>query len=1133
MSYRYDGDGNLIESVDSADSDLSTANNDPTLGPGDRTLYTYDGFDRRTSVIDAVGNQTVTQYDPDGNVVRTSEFGPTGGASPTSNGPLTPVMPVSELGVIQSANLENGNLLSSTETSYDELNRPIQTSQVLFVNTISTVRPPNVAEGGSDVGLGDLTPGQTQAIPGVSGITILGRVSDRTEYDRDSRVTFTVEDDLNTTRTFYDGVGRVIETEDSTLSNGFSNGSFNPANLAGNTLQTAYDADGNVIETRETDVSQVPGVPSEVFLTTNFYDSLNRLQETVDNLGETTYYRYDSRDDLVATADANGPLSSTPITRRAFSGGSETVNTINNFGNVTLYYYDGLDRMVREEQVLTASGQGDGVHIGASIYGVKDDATAPESFPPTPDPNQGGGDGLVRTGWNYDKDSLLSSEIDDNGNVTVYLYDDLNREVAQSNGLTVNSILTEANLLGPRVIPTPTAATIDDPATIPNALINAQLTEAQALIAAVAPLFPSLANQVNPPATEIYGYDPNNNLVYEQDQNGTETFTRYDAIDRPIAVRVFRAGQNDSFAGDPIFAPDPVSIPAVPGNTTVVVGTTIENFQYDGLSRQTYAFDNNDPTTTADDSTVTDAYDSLGRIIEETQTIGSQPTEVIDSAWRGDDLRSALTYPDGRVEVYTYDHLDRLKTVSDQGASEPIAIYDYIGEDRVLERLYPQNGTLETFLDNTGTTDIGYDGMRRPIEERDLGPNNELIVGFTYTYDRMGNKLTEGKLHDPADSETYTYDSADRLLTFNRPPAGIAPLQTTWTLDGVGNMTTVNGQPRRYSSTNELISVTSGSTTTPILYDNNGNQINDGTYMYSYDFENRLISVTLESTSAPIAVYSYDALGRRVQKVVTNSDGLNGTTIFYYDGQQDIEERDGTNTLTQQYVYGSGGEVLVLDRNLNGDNTATGPGDQRLFYAQNALGSIYALTNLAGTLVEAYQYDAYGHPTVFGTDSNGMVNFNAAHIVASGVSQVANPFLFTGLRYDPETGLYFVEARYLNPIQARFIQQDPLGLAGGNPNLYIYVADRPTFATDPTGQFYIYGSATGRGITPAFRVPGGVRFPRFYAYPSVNGFGPAGPFFNPGLFNPIVPFAYFAVFNPIFGIFGYYAALARFLFFFG
>ena len=97
--------------------------------------------------------------------------------------------------------------------------------------------------------------------------------------------------------------------------------------------------------------------------------------------------------------------------------------------------------MVRRSRSSRASGQGDGVHIGASIYGVKDDPSAPESFPPTPDPNQGGGDGIIRTGWIYDEDSLLSSMIDDNGNVTLYLYDDLNRKVLQSDGLVVGSTL--------------------------------------------------------------------------------------------------------------------------------------------------------------------------------------------------------------------------------------------------------------------------------------------------------------------------------------------------------------------------------------------------------------------------------------------------------------------------------------------------------------------------------------------------------------------------------------------------------------------------------------------------------------------------------------------------------------------
>ena len=46
------------------------------------------------------------------------------------------------------------------------------------------------------------------------GVTVLGRVSERTEYDRNSRVTFRVQDDGDTSHTFYDGVGRVIKTLD-------------------------------------------------------------------------------------------------------------------------------------------------------------------------------------------------------------------------------------------------------------------------------------------------------------------------------------------------------------------------------------------------------------------------------------------------------------------------------------------------------------------------------------------------------------------------------------------------------------------------------------------------------------------------------------------------------------------------------------------------------------------------------------------------------------------------------------------------------------------------------------------------------------------------------------------------------
>ena len=50
------------------------------------------------------------------------------------------------------------------------------------------------------------------------------------------------------------------------------------------------------------------------------------------------------------------------------------------------------------------------------------------------------------------------------------------------------------------------------------------------------------------------------------------------------------------------------------------------------------------PDAPADDSVVTFAYDSLGRVIEETQRIGVLAPEVVSSAWRAENLRSALTY---------------------------------------------------------------------------------------------------------------------------------------------------------------------------------------------------------------------------------------------------------------------------------------------------------------------------------------------------------------------------------------------------------------------------------------------------------------------------------------------------------
>ncbi|MDZ7617057.1 MAG: RHS repeat-associated core domain-containing protein, partial [Patescibacteria group bacterium] len=69
---------------------------------------------------------------------------------------------------------------------------------------------------------------------------------------------------------------------------------------------------------------------------------------------------------------------------------------------------------------------------------------------------------------------------------------------------------------------------------------------------------------------------------------------------------------------------------------------------------------------------------------------------------------------------------------------------------------------------------------------------------------------------------------------------------------------------------------------------------------------------------------------------------------------------------------------------------------------QNSLYSVAALTDVSGTVVERYAYSAYGKPLFLDA---------AANPLDPQESTIGNPYLFTGRRLDPETGLYYYRAR--------------------------------------------------------------------------------------------------------------------------
>jgi RHS repeat-associated protein len=57
----------------------------------------------------------------------------------------------------------------------------------------------------------------------------------------------------------------------------------------------------------------------------------------------------------------------------------------------------------------------------------------------------------------------------------------------------------------------------------------------------------------------------------------------------------------------------------------------------------------------------------------------------------------------------------------------------------------------------------------------------------------------------------------------------------------------------------------------------------------------------------------------------------------------------------------------------------------------------------------------------------------------------------TGRDLDPESDLYHYRARYYDSATGQFISADPIGFAAGDGNLYRYVGNAPTNATDPSG----------------------------------------------------------------------------------
>jgi len=413
-------------------------------------------------------------------------------------------------------------------------------------------------------------------------------------------------------------------------------------------------------------------------------------------------------------------------------------------------------------------------------------------------------------------------------------------------------------------------------------------------------------------------------------------------------------------------------------------------------------------------SSLSYTYDSANRLLSERQQIGeNEPPKSTTYTYDAEGRRATLGYPGGDQINYSYNARNDISSIT---AADVAANYNYDAND---------NRSSEAYSNNTSATYL-YDDAEQLLSV-DNKTNGTSFAKFDHTYNTVKNRTsrTETTAGTPSATDTYDYDATDQLtrVRYNFDAgANTQVRQVDYSYDSAGNRATVtdNGSATQYGS-NPLNQYDSVGSDHPI-YDLNGNLTAQATGNYVYDAQNRLISA---NSGGATITFAYDARNRCVSRAI---DGV--IALFYYDGWNLLEERSPADVLLAHYVHGPKTDEMIARI----APTAT------IFYHADALGSVAAVSGTNGQLLERYQYDVYGAPTIK----------NVAGETLS-ASDFGNRFLFTGREYIREVELYDYRNRIYSPNLGRFLQADPIRFTPKELNLYRYVGNRVTGLVDPEG----------------------------------------------------------------------------------
>ncbi len=490
-------------------------------------------------------------------------------------------------------------------------------------------------------------------------------------------------------------------------------------------------------------------------------------------------------------------------------------------------------------------------------------------------------------------------------------------------------------------------------------------------------------------------------------------------------------------------------------------------YTYNGegaLTKLTHRISDNDDDDSND--TVIAAYeferDNLGRLIRSRQVNGSNATvqrteHIYDAVGRLSTQRWTIG-EQSYSESYTYNDGETgngaLNTVILGTGDQAVFTYDPL--NRLTEELIksPDGTTLfkhaiayENLEDNKTTNQVQFYNVREA--------DGTLIAGNRYSYDNMGNiteisqssgsyfplvsydyddqgQLISEKFYDGngngethiADSYTYVYDTAGNILSVKKN--GVTIKSYTYSTGDWKDL---------------LTSVAVGNTTHTLQYDQNGNPTTygNGQRLYTnltWEHGRQLVSLT---TGGKTSTFEYDHEGIRTKKI-NNSVYHNYVTQNGKVVRETVQSADWDWVL--DFIYDNAGRPFALKYSYDGGNNF-----ETYYYILNLQGDVVALMDASGTIVARYTYNAWGE-LISVTDRLGHeitdLN-NIAHL---------NPLRYRGYYYDTETGFYYLQSRYYDPANCRFINADcytstEQGFLGYN--MFAYCNNNVVNLVDPMG----------------------------------------------------------------------------------